>query len=99
MASSKQSSSCLVRCAAMTPYSFIAAYEKARFHGLRWCICFIGSRWATTDGGRLSQSNSRKWVIDNGQDSKHIHEPLGKPSLPSMVGMREESRIDSAFGP
>ena len=67
MASSMQPTSCLVRFAAMLSYSLIAADEKARFHGLRWCICFMGSRWATTDGGRLSQSNNQKLAMGNDQ--------------------------------
>ena len=42
--SSRQPTSCLTRFATSTSYSFRAADEKARFHGLRCSVCNMGSR-------------------------------------------------------
>ncbi len=37
--------------------------------------------------------------MGNGQDTKHVHGPLGRPPWPSIVGISEGSRMESAFGP
>ena len=42
--SSRQPTSCLILFATIISYSFIAVDENARFHGLRSCICNMGSR-------------------------------------------------------
>ena len=83
----------------MISYSLIAADEKRGSMVLRWCNALWDRIGATTDRGRLSQSNNRsvgdgQWPILKAQ-----HGLLGKTPWPRIVSISERSRIDSAFRP
>jgi hypothetical protein len=67
--SSRQPTSCLMRFATIISYSFIAADEKARFQGLRCCICNTGSHCATSIGGpsRPSQPDYSGFQMNNSE--------------------------------
>ena len=97
--SSRQPTSCLTRLATIISYSFTAADENARFHGLRCSMCNLGLFKAINIVGFSLQPDYYRFQMDNIRDTIYARGPLDRPPFPRTGCIREESRIESSFGP